>query len=63
MDTEDVRNISRRMNNGNIKTETIRTEKHEIFDDKAAPDDEDSSTRSVELLSLMFSRKSILFTR
>jgi len=36
------------MNNGNVKTETIRTEKHEIFDDKAAPDDnDDSSTRFI----------------
>ncbi len=58
MDTEDVRNISRRMNNGNIKTETIRTEKHEVFDDKAAPDDEDSSTRSaVRLTSSILIRR------
>jgi hypothetical protein len=34
VDTEDVRNISRRLKNGNVKSETIRTEKHEIFDDK-----------------------------
>jgi len=33
------------MKNGNIKTETVRTEKHEIFDDKAAPDDDGSSGR------------------
>lgn len=48
VDTEDVRNISRRLKNGNIKTEVIRTEKHEIFDDKAAPDDEGSSARLVQ---------------
>jgi len=35
------------MNNGNVKTETIRTEKHEIFDNKAAPDDDSSSTRFI----------------
>jgi hypothetical protein len=44
VDTEDVRNISRRLKNGNVKSETIRTEKHEIFDDKAAPDDDDDSS-------------------
>ena len=44
VDTEDVRNISRRLKNGNIKSETIKTEKHEIFDDKAAPDDDDNSS-------------------
>ena len=44
VDTEDVRNISRRLKNGNVKSETIKTEKHEIFDDKAAPDDDDNSS-------------------
>lgn len=51
VDTEDVRNISRRLKNGNVKTETIRTEKHEIFDDKAAPDDDDDSNSSTTTLS------------
>jgi hypothetical protein len=39
------------MKNGNIKTEVIRTEKHEIFDDKAAPDDDGSSARLVPFLT------------
>ena len=51
VDTEDVRNISRRLKNGNVKSETIRTEKHEIFDDKAAPDDDDDSNSSTTTLS------------
>ena len=46
VDTEDVRNISRKLKNGNVRSETIRTEKHEVFDDKAAPDDDNSSSGS-----------------
>ena len=46
VDTEDVRNISRKLKNGNIRSETIRTEKHEVFDDKAAPDDDDETSAS-----------------
>ena len=51
VDTEDVRNISRRLKNGNIKSETIKTEKHEIFDDKAAPDDDDANSSDASTLS------------
>ena len=38
VDTEDVHQISRRLKNGQIRSETFRTEKHEVFDDKQAPD-------------------------
>ena len=52
MDTEDVHNISRRNREGKITSETVRTEKHEVYDDKEAPDDgtsydeEDSEKRN-----------------
>ena len=39
VDTQDIHEISRRMKDGQVKTETIKTETHEIFDDKAAPDE------------------------
>ena len=39
VDTEDVHNISRRNKDGKVTSETVRTEKHEVYDDKEAPDD------------------------
>ena len=39
VDTEDVHNISRRNREGKVTSETVRTEKHEVYDDKEAPDD------------------------
>ena len=48
VDTQDVHEISRRMKDGQIKTETVRTETHEIFDDKAAPDDSKNGSGSSE---------------
>ena len=39
VDTEDIHNLSRRHRDGKITSETIRTEKHEVYDDKEAPDD------------------------
>ena len=42
VDTEDVHNISRRDKNGKVTSETVRTEKHEVYDDKEAPDDRNS---------------------
>ena len=39
IDTEDVHNLSRRNREGKITSETVRTEKHEVYDDKEAPDD------------------------
>ena len=38
VDTQDTHQISRRMKDGQIRTETVRNEMHEIFDNKAAPD-------------------------
>lgn len=48
VDTQDVHEISRRMKDGQIRTETVRTETHEIFDDKAAPDDSKNGSGSSE---------------
>merc|ERR1719412_2849873 len=39
VDTEDVHNISRRNREGKVTSETVRTEKHEVYDDKEVPDD------------------------
>lgn len=44
VDTEDVHQISRRLKNGQIRSETFRTEKHEVFDDKVAPDDRNKTS-------------------
>jgi hypothetical protein len=41
VDTEDVHNISRKLEDGKVHTETIRTQQHEVIDNKAAPDDEE----------------------
>ena len=38
VDTQDTHQISRRMKDGQIRTETVKNEMHEIFDNKAAPD-------------------------
>ena len=46
IDTEDVHNISRKMDDGKVYTETIRTQQHEIIDDKQAPDDEAKTSGS-----------------
>lgn len=46
VDTEDVHQISRRLKNGQIRSETFRTEKHEVFDDKVAPDDRNKASDS-----------------
>ena len=48
VDTEDIHEISRRMKDGQIRTETVRNETHEIFDDKAAPDDSKNGSGSSE---------------
>ena len=48
VDTQDIHEISRRMKDGQVKTETIKTETHEIFDDKAAPDESKNGSGSSE---------------
>ena len=48
VDTQDVHDISRRLKNGQIRSETFRTEKHEVFDDKKAPDDSAKGSGSSE---------------
>ena len=49
VDTEDIHQISRRLRNGQIRSETFRTEKHEVFDNKQAPDtDKEAITGSSE---------------
>ena len=48
VDTQDVHDISRRLKNGQIRSETYRTEKHEVFDDKKAPDDSAKGSGSSE---------------
>jgi len=48
VDTEDVHDISRRLKNGQIRSNTFRTEKHEVFDDKKAPDDSAKGSGSSE---------------
>ncbi len=49
IDTEDVHNISRKLDNGKVLTETFRTEKHEIIDDKESPDDTEKTTSEEEI--------------
>jgi hypothetical protein len=39
VNTEDIHEISRRKRDGQLHTETVRTEKHEVHDNRAAPDD------------------------
>ena len=55
IDTEDVHNLSRRNREGKITSETVRTEKHEVYDDKEAPDDgtsyDEDEERSKNFLS------------
>lgn len=46
IDTEDVHNVSRRDRDGKVTSETVRTEKHEVYDDKEAPDDDDDGGSS-----------------
>ena len=48
IDTEDVHNLSRRNREGKITSETVRTEKHEVYDDKEAPDDDSSYDEDAE---------------
>lgn len=48
VDTEDVHQLSRRLGNGQIRSETFRTETHEVFDDKKAPDDQPSGSSETE---------------
>jgi hypothetical protein len=48
VDTQDIHEISRRMKDGQVKTETIKTETHEIFDDKASPDESKNGSGSSE---------------
>ena len=48
VDTQDIHEISRRLKDGQVKTETIKTETHEIFDDKAAPDESKNGSGSSE---------------
>ena len=46
IDTEDVHNISRMLDNGKVLTETFRTQEHEVIDDKEAPDDSSQARTS-----------------
>merc|ERR1719211_638817 len=48
VDTEDIHEISRRMKDGQVRSETIRTEKHEVFDNKAVPDKAGAASGSSE---------------
>ncbi len=47
VDTEDVRNVSRRTRDGRLLTETVKTHTHEVFDDKESPtDDQDTAVEA-----------------
>lgn len=46
IDTEDIHNISRRLDNGKVYTETYRTQEHEVINDREDPDTSSHTTRS-----------------
>ncbi|TRY63682.1 hypothetical protein TCAL_16581 [Tigriopus californicus] len=45
IDTEDIHNISRRLDNGKVFTETYRTQEHEVINDREDPDTSSHTTR------------------